>query len=164
MFSDREHKVCGDCYLLSTALQVSILGLRAQRKLGSCTLSCNVRGASDTSGMNKVHWTFEAHEDFDLPSFLKSLTGTQRLTLSVFLTAVSEYEALTEAPRSWIKPLGEGLFEFRIRDPELLLRLFFTYRRGHIILLLAGYDKGEDPSNKRQQREIDIARKRLKVG
>jgi putative component of toxin-antitoxin plasmid stabilization module len=127
-------------------------------------LSWNVRGARDYSVVNKVHWTFQAHEDFDLPSFLKSLTRTQRLTLSVFLTAVSEFEALTEAPRSWIKPLGEGLFEFRIREPELLLRLFFTYQRGRIILLLAGYDKGEDPSNKRQQREIALARKRLKVG
>ena len=114
--------------------------------------------------MNEVHWTFEAHEDFDLPSLLKSLTNAQRLALSVFLTAVSEYKVLTEAPRSWIKPLGEGLFEFRVRDLDLLLRLFFTYRQGRIILLVAGYDKGEDPSNKRQQREISIARKRMKVG
>lgn len=114
--------------------------------------------------MNQVHWTFETHEDFDLQAFLKSLTNVQRLTLSVFLSAVSEYQALADAPRAWIKPLGRGLFEFRIREPDILLRLFFTYRRGRIVLLLAGYDKGEDPSSKRQQREIAIARKRLKVG
>jgi hypothetical protein len=30
------------------------------------------------------------------------------------------------------------------------------------VLLLNGYDKGEDPSKRRQQREIAVARTRLK--
>jgi putative component of toxin-antitoxin plasmid stabilization module len=114
--------------------------------------------------MNQVHWIFETHDDFDFPAFLESLTNRQSLAFSLFLTKVSEFEELASAPRSWIRPLGDGLFEFRIREPEILLRVFFTYRRGRIILLVAGYDKGRDPSNKRQQREIAIARKRLQDG
>lgn len=31
-----------------------------------------------------------------------------------------------------------------------------------IVLLLAGYDKAKEPSTKRQQRELDLARIRLK--
>jgi hypothetical protein len=33
---------------------------------------------------------------------------------------------------------------------------------GKIVLILGGYDKGEDPSPRRQQNEIEYARKRLK--
>lgn len=114
--------------------------------------------------MNQVHWTIEAHENFDFQSFLSSLKSEQRLALSLFLIKVTQFEELHKAPRAWIKPLGSGLFEFRIRETGILLRLFFTYRRGHIVLLLAGYDKGEDPSTKKQQKEIALARKRLTVG
>ena len=82
----------------------------------------------------------------------------------------------------WMKPLGEGLFEFRIRhsvqqirrlagadQPEanesatrgVLLRIFLTFHGERICLLIAGYDKGRDPSRRRQQREIARARRYL---
>jgi hypothetical protein len=79
----------------------------------------------------------------------------------------------------WGKQLGEGLFEFRIRHTaaeiqsmfggappagergKVLLRLFCHAHGDRIVLLLNGYDKGDDPSAKRQQREIALARKRL---
>lgn len=127
-------------------------------------LTHNVSDGWQDSGMNQVHWTIEAHKDFDFASFLGSLNSEQRLALSLFLKKVMQFEELQRAPRTWIKPLGAGLFEFRIRETGILLRLFFTYRRGQILLLLAGYDKGEDPSSRKQQNEIAIARKRLKVG
>ena len=79
--------------------------------------------------------------------------------------------------------LGQGLFEFRLRYDEtalrrrlhlvapsspgpsrrdpVLLRVFCHAYEDRVILLLAGYDKGADPSRKRQQREIDVARRRL---
>jgi hypothetical protein len=48
----------------------------------------------------------------------------------------------------------------RVRD--VLLRVF-CHAHGHkILLLLAGYDKGENPSPKRQNAEIKLAEKRLK--
>jgi phage-related protein len=82
------------------------------------------------------------------------------------------------------KALGHGLTEFRLRHsaaevisahrPELLeklalpqpdepaiLRVFFHAHADRLILLLGAYDKGSDPSDKRQQTEIALARKRL---
>jgi phage-related protein len=77
------------------------------------------------------------------------------------------------------KQLGEGLFEFRIRHDEgvirrkaggkggssgekVLLRIFCHAYGEKIILLLGAYDKGADPTPRRQQREIDTARRRLR--
>jgi hypothetical protein len=81
------------------------------------------------------------------------------------------------------KALGGGLYEFRLRrdaaqlirehQPELLdkveapptgtvlLRIFFCCERDRIILLVGAYDKGTDPSPRRQHTEIDRARSRL---
>ncbi len=42
-----------------------------------------------------------------------------------------------------------------------MLRVFFHPHGDKLILLLGGYDKGARPSAKRQQAEIEIARKRL---
>ena len=44
---------------------------------------------------------------------------------------------------------------------DVLLRVFFTAYGERIVLLLGGYDKGADPGKRRQEREIDVARKRL---
>ena len=79
--------------------------------------------------------------------------------------------------------LGHGLFEFRLRHDEValrnrlrlpslepagsrrrsstLLRVFCHAHGDRVILLLGGYDKGSDPSRRRQQREIALARRRL---
>ena len=43
----------------------------------------------------------------------------------------------------------------------VLLRVFFTAYGNRVILLLGGYDKGSDPSKRKQDREIATARKRL---
>jgi putative component of toxin-antitoxin plasmid stabilization module len=106
-------------------------------------------------------WQITTHEDFDLNDFINALEDNQRAALARFLELIQDFEDLARAPRSWIKPLGQGLFEFRIRSSDVLLRLFFTYREGRVILLVGGYDKRRDPSEKRQNREIAIARKRL---
>ena len=79
------------------------------------------------------------------------------------------------------KHLGKGLFEFRIRHDEgvilrkagqetdaheeterVLLRIFCHAHGDRIVMLLGGYDKGAAPSDRRQQREIETARKRLR--
>lgn len=86
------------------------------------------------------------------------------------------------AKTEWLKALGEGLFEFRVRHtaeeirtrfgdetpvdssgaPEsVLLRLFVHFCGQKVVLLLGGYDKGKAPSPKRQQAEIKEARKFL---
>lgn len=77
------------------------------------------------------------------------------------------------------KQLGGGLFEFRIRHDEsvirgkagaagtgkrseVLLRIFCHAYGQKIVLLLGGYDKGTAPSKRRQDREIETARQRLR--
>lgn len=94
--------------------------------------------------------------------------------------AASEARCSCRAIRSKCGSLGEGLFEFRLRHdaaevlrsvgkearPEaggerVLLRVFCHAHGDRLILLLGGYDKGGDPSPKRQQREIATARRRL---
>jgi hypothetical protein len=61
------------------------------------------------------------------------------------------------------RQLGEGLFEFRLREVDLLLRVFCHAHGDRILLLLGGYDKARDPSERRQEAEIAQARHRLRA-
>ena len=82
---------------------------------------------------------------------------------------------------AWLKSLGKNLFEFRIRHTasqivkeaspsaksdgersKILLRVFVAFPSQSQVLILHGYDKGSDDSRSRQQKEIAIARVRLK--
>lgn len=85
----------------------------------------------------------------------------------------------------WGKALGAGLYEIRIRtslhsaetwgasdpgpaeDPKenrtVLLRIFTTFHGSKVVLLFNAYNKGKDPSETRQQKEIKKARKHLKA-
>jgi len=79
---------------------------------------------------------------------------------------------------AWGKQLGRGLFEFRLmrkrryevelkgrkveKVEQISLRVFCHAYGDQRILLLNGYDKGEDPKGRRQQREIEVARLRLR--
>ncbi len=76
---------------------------------------------------------------------------------------------------------GDGVYEFRIdndegqihartgiSDPDVdddmevdvLVRVFFIFDGQRVILLLSAYDKGEDDSARRQNREIEEAKRR----
>lgn len=48
----------------------------------------------------------------------------------------------------------------KTRSP-ILLRVYCHAYGDKIVLLLAGYDKGADPSKKHENKEIQLARKRL---
>jgi hypothetical protein len=91
-----------------------------------------------------------------------------------------EVEGVGVCRTGYGKQLGDGLFEFRLRhdaaeilrsvgkaareEPSggrLLLRVFCHAHGDRLVLLLGGYDKGEDPSKRRQQREIAEVRSRL---
>lgn len=111
--------------------------------------------------MHDSAWSIEIHDSFDFERFLDTLAPDQEATVLLFLEKVALLPSLLEAPRSWVKPLGRGLFEFRISGLSTLVRIFFTYKKGRLILLLGGYDKGADSSTARQQKEISLARKRL---
>ena len=70
------------------------------------------------------------------------------------------------ASSAWLTPLGDGLYEFRIKHSateieglyraknknppknksSILIREFIAFEKGKIIILLGAYDKGIDPS------------------
>lgn len=59
-----------------------------------------------------------------------------------------------------VKALSAGLFELRVRrDPELLVRIFFTLVHPSRLIVVGGYNKKRDPSDLRQRREIKAARR-----
>jgi phage-related protein len=110
----------------------------------------------------------------------EELTPIQRRAIGVAMAEILQAEGVGVCRTGYGKQLGDGLFEFRLRHdaaeilrslgkparPEasgerILLRVFCHAHGDRIVLLLGGYDKGTDPSPKRQQREITTARKRL---
>lgn len=110
----------------------------------------------------------------------EELTPTQRRAIGVALREILEVEGVGVCRGAYGRQLGEGLFEFRLRndaaeilrsvgkaardEPQaerILLRVFCHAHGDRLILLLGGYDKGADPSRRRQQREIAEARSRL---
>ena len=56
---------------------------------------------------------------------------------------------------------GGGGPEAEGQPERVLLRLFVHFYGDKVILLLGGYDKGDDPKERRQQREISQARRLL---
>ncbi|MGB7159902.1 MAG: hypothetical protein WBD40_17685 [Tepidisphaeraceae bacterium] len=124
----------------------------------------------------------DEHGDSPVLRWLREdLTPTQRRAIGVAMAEILQAEGVGVCRTGYGKQLGDGLFEFRLRHdaaeilrsvskpfrPEasgerILLRVFCHAYGDRIVLLLGGYDKGADPSPKRQQREIADARKRLK--
>jgi hypothetical protein len=114
--------------------------------------------------------------------FLISLELAKRMALIAAIEAILTPRGLDVCSTEYGRHLGKGLFEFRIRHDEatiraktdgaspkrgprrgdVLLRLFCHAYGEKIVLLLGGYDKGEDPSGRRQSREIERARRRLR--
>lgn len=110
----------------------------------------------------------------------EELTPVQRRAIGVAMREILEEEGVGVCRGPYGKQLGGGLFEFRLRHDaaeilqalgrgfrpkpggeRILLRVFCHAHGDRVILLLGGYDKGRDPSRRRQQREIELARRRL---
>lgn len=105
-------------------------------------------------------------------SWLRGLSLRKRQVFGAAMNSVLQHLGVAVCETKYGKQLGGGLFEFRLRQdadsmepglpPEKILLRGFCHAHGDkIVLLLGGYDKGEDPSRKRQQGEIEVARKRL---
>jgi putative component of toxin-antitoxin plasmid stabilization module len=93
----------------------------------------------------------------------EELTPRKRRVLGAAMNEILQHQGLGVCGTAFGRQLGDGLFEFRLREKGLLLRVF-CHAYGHkVILLLGGYDKAEDPSAKRQQSEIEEARRRLRA-
>ena len=130
-------------------------------------------------------WTPEPFEadDGSVPyeKFIDGLTDFKFVALDTAIVRVLSERGIDLARTEWLKPLGEGLHEFRVRHdadeiaqmfggdaPDsgshrepVLLRVFVHFYGTKVVLLLGGYDKGEDSKPRRQQREIAQARKLL---
>ena len=130
-------------------------------------------------------WTPEPFEADDgtvpFERFADGLSDFKFAALDTSIRHVLAVRGINLVRTEWLKALGGGLHEFRLRhspdeiarmfgsgQPDLrgpsekvLLRVFVHFHGHRIVLLLAGYDKGAEPKEKRQQREIARARKLL---
>ncbi|MEY4994876.1 MAG: hypothetical protein RLZ65_725 [Actinomycetota bacterium] len=87
-------------------------------------------------------WQIEIHEAFDYASFLSDLSPQHALAVSMFIYQVAQLTDLKRAPKSWIKPLKAGLFEFRISSSGALVRVFFTYKKAESLCFWALMTRG----------------------
>jgi phage-related protein len=132
-------------------------------------------------------WTAEFYEDSSgkrrVETWMAGLNETEFEALATAIEEILEKLGIELASTPWLKALGEGLHEFRVRHDagtiralytdsgaetptkpaKILLRLFVHFHGDKVILLLHGYNKGRDDSPRRQNREIDEARKRLRA-
>lgn len=125
----------------------------------------------------------ESDEEGPVWRWLQSLDLPAQRAATAALEEILAFQGINVCKTEWGKPLGEGLFELRIRRPakqilasvgspkaegeedsseKVLLRIFFHPYGQQLIVLLGGYDKHERPSEHHQQQQIAIARKRLK--
>ena len=122
-------------------------------------------------------WSVEYYGD-RFERFVRTLPEYEQAVLFAAVENVLQVHGIDICSGEWGKPLGGGLFEFRIRMPlhrilaaagddrmrdssrehSVLLRVFCTFHGSKVIVLFHGYDKKRDPSSKRQQREIARAR------
>lgn len=130
-------------------------------------------------------WTPEVFETDDgavpFQRFVEDLSDFKFVALDTAIQRVLAVRGIDLVRTEWLKALGEGLHEFRVRHdaeevahmfggeaplsagpPEkVLLRVFVHFYGQKVVLLLGGYDKGDDPKERRQQREIAEARRLL---
>jgi putative component of toxin-antitoxin plasmid stabilization module len=124
----------------------------------------------------------DEHGDEPVLRWLRELTPRKRRAMGVALYEFLQHEGPRVVGTNFGKPVGGGIFEFRLDQdsaeilgrkgkrarPErtepakILLRVFCHAHGDRIVLLLAGYDKGERPSARHQQEQIELARQRLR--
>jgi|DEB19_MinimDraft_2_1074335.scaffolds.fasta_scaffold250041_1 phage-related protein len=112
--------------------------------------------------MEANNWSIEVHSQFNFNDFMSSLPPLDEILVYERIRLVLGQRGNELAGTHWSKALGDGLFEFRISNPGVLVRIFFAFKAGRVILLLGAYDKKRDSSARRQQKEIETAKKRLK--
>jgi len=137
--------------------------------------------------MRTPEWKLEFYEEkgrAPVLDFLRGLDQIKEQALAAALSNVLAYEGIGVCRSSWGKWVqgAPGIFEFRVRHDaatvlrerglpvpkelregsgEILLRVFCHAHGKKVVLLLAGYDKGKEPSMKRQSAEIKRAKQRL---
>lgn len=136
------------------------------------------------TGDEPFHLEFYKDEGGDEPvlDWLRSLDSARRRAIGVAMHEILGKMGIEVCGTEFGKHLGQGLFEFRVRqsagqiltragharkggsasdEKNILLRVYCHAHANRVILLIAGYDKGKDASAKRENREIALARRRL---
>jgi phage-related protein len=91
----------------------------------------------------------------------EQLMPADRRTVGAAMREILQEHGINVCGTRFGRQLGGGLFEFRLREEGLLVRVFCHAYGNRVILLLGAYDKGRDPSARRQAQEIEVARARL---
>jgi len=97
-----------------------------------------------------------------------SLSPVQLVSLNQVLNEYLFKFGNSNVKAKWLKDLSFGLYQLRVQKKDqfgrklVLLRIYLHFYGNREILFLSGYDKGLNPSQERQQSEIEIARKLLK--
>jgi putative component of toxin-antitoxin plasmid stabilization module len=123
-------------------------------------------------------WTTEFYEDDagrrPVELRMSSLTLAEFAALRAGIVRFLSVHGIDLGSTPWLKALGDGLFEFRVRhdastieglaghepaeglptQKKILLRLFVHFHGDKVILLLHGYDKGANDSQRQQNKEI----------
>jgi hypothetical protein len=159
-------------------------GPRRVSDLAPRTLPSRSMGAP-IEGQPAPRWSLEPFvaDDGTIPfeRFIDELPDFQFIALATAIERVLAVRGIELARTEWLKSLGEGLHEFRVRHDgaeisrmfgghppstalpagQVLLRVFVHFYGDRTILLLGGYDKGRSPKERQQQREIGKARRLL---
>lgn len=131
-------------------------------------------------------WKIEFYEDVQgrrpVEKWIDGLSDQKAEAVILALQEVLAVNGINLASGAWLRSLGSGLFEFRIRHSKneiqamyktanrglaggaqaILLRIFVAFEGQKLIVLLGGYDKGKNDKQSFQQAQIEIARKRLR--
>lgn len=115
-------------------------------------------------------------------AFMKSLNDHQLIIVEAALEIVLKRRGPDVCQTEWGKPVGDGVYEFRIRrgvseiyrsmdqeppedvadGPNPLLRVFFACDKGRVLLLLGGFDKLKNNKSRNQNQQIQQAKELLK--
>jgi hypothetical protein len=130
-------------------------------------------------------WHVEFYEDNNgrrpVEEWLNDLSDVKYAAIEAAITHKLAVKGVGLSGSAWMTPLGEGLYELRVRhsadeirrmyetakrapaasavSEKILLRVFVSFYGDKNCILFSGYDKGRAPSAKRQQTEIAKARK-----
>jgi hypothetical protein len=133
-----------------------------------------------------AEWKIEFYEDIQgrrpIEKWIDGLSDQKAEAVIVALQEVLAVNGINLASGAWLKSLGNGLYEFRIRHSAteilgmykvvnraltvgaeaVLLRIFVAFEGEKVVVLLGAYDKGKNDKQGFQQAQIEVARKRLR--
>jgi hypothetical protein len=131
-------------------------------------------------------WTIEFYEDDQgrrpVEKWIDGLSIQKAEAVIAALQEVLAVSGINLTSGAWLKSIGRGLYEFRIRHSAseiqamykvvnkglaggaeaVLLRIFVAFEGEKVIVLLGAYDKSKNDKQGFQQAQIEIARKRLR--